>query len=278
MPWRWNNLKKTFMADIPTTHTAAYGVQAYAQQTLTKLQDQRDGVPWQQNPTAPASEQSEDQVSLSQKGRELSTIQEAPVTSEQEDKEPTQPKQPDTKGSNQQPLDEAELRQVQQLKQRDTEVRTHEQAHLSTAGQYAAGGPSFSYKTGPNGKRYAVGGSVPIDMGKESTPAATIMKMRTVKRAALAPANPSAADRQIAAQAGMQEIKAMQELQTTQLAESKNASPLSPVDEEMSEAVPVKPGKNNGQEASVPSSTSKEPSQATRQLMTAAYKAMAALA
>jgi hypothetical protein len=105
---------------------------------------------------------------------------------------------------------------VQQLKKRDREVRTHEQAHLSVAGRYAAGGASFSYQTGPDGTRYAIGGEVPIDLSAENTPEATIQKMETIKRAALAPVDPSSADRQIAAEATAKEIQAMQELQNLQ--------------------------------------------------------------
>lgn len=198
------------------------------------------------------------------------------MTSDHKEKNSTGPRQADTKGSDQQTLNEVELRQVQQLKQRDTEVRTHEQAHLSTAGQYAAGGPSFSYQTGPNGKRYAVGGSVPIDMKEASTPAATMMKMRTVKRAALAPANPSAADRQIAARASMQEMKAMQELQTAQLTASNTSSPGSSAEEKNASFDNFAAGnaqKNPGSESHI-----QEPPKATRAIMSAAYKSMASFA
>ncbi len=109
-------------------------------------------------------------------------------------------------------LDQQELALLQQLKRRDTEVRAHEQAHLSAAGQYARGGASFTYQKGPDGASYAVGGEVGIDVAKESTPEATITKMQTIKRAALAPATPSGADKRIAAQAGAKEAQARQEL------------------------------------------------------------------
>lgn len=127
-------------------------------------------------------------------------------------------------------LDEQDLRQLQQLKRRDIEVRTHEQAHLSAAGAHAKGGPSFTYQKGPDGNSYAVGGEVGIDVSKESTPEATISKMQTIKRAALAPANPSSADRRIAAQATAKEMQAQQELMAQQqeelLQSDKAANPL----------------------------------------------------
>ena len=109
-------------------------------------------------------------------------------------------------------LDQQELAQLQQLKRRDMEVRSHEQAHLSAAGQYARGGASFTYQKGPDGASYAIGGEVGIDVAKESSPAETITKMQTIKRAALTPTNPSGADKRIAAQAGTKEAQARQEL------------------------------------------------------------------
>lgn len=109
-------------------------------------------------------------------------------------------------------LDQQELAQLQQLKRRDMEVRTHEQAHLSAAGQYARSSAAFTYQKGPDGASYAIGGEVGIDVAKEPTPEATITKMQTIKRAALAPANPSGADKRIAAQAGVKEAQARQEL------------------------------------------------------------------
>ena len=101
---------------------------------------------------------------------------------------------------------------MQQLKQRDTQVRQHEQAHLAAGGQYVRGGASFEYTTGPDGRRYATGGEVSIDVGSERTPEATIRKAQAVRRAALAPAEPSGQDRSVAAQAAQLETKARQEL------------------------------------------------------------------
>lgn len=105
--------------------------------------------------------------------------------------------------------------EITKLQRRDAEVRAHEQAHLSAAGQHAAGGMSFTYEVGPNGKRYATGGEVPIDLSRESTPEETIAKMQQVAKAALAPANPSAADRNIAARAHSIAAEARRELSDT---------------------------------------------------------------
>ncbi|MCL2458515.1 MAG: hypothetical protein FWF31_06640 [Desulfobulbus sp.] len=115
-----------------------------------------------------------------------------------------------------QQLTEAETKTLRKLQARDREVKAHEMAHLTNAGQYARGGASYTYQQGPDGQEYAIGGEVSIDIGKESTPEKTIQKMEVVKRAALAPADPSAADRAIAAKAAATEDQARQELQTQQ--------------------------------------------------------------
>ncbi|MDQ7051702.1 MAG: putative metalloprotease CJM1_0395 family protein [candidate division KSB1 bacterium] len=113
----------------------------------------------------------------------------------------------------QQNLSEEERREIEELKRRDREVRAHEQAHLAAAGGYAKGGARYTYKVGPDGKRYAVGGEVPIDVSEvPGNPQATLQKAMTVRRAALAPSNPSAADRSIAARASMMAAKARQEM------------------------------------------------------------------
>ncbi|MCB9537728.1 MAG: hypothetical protein H6704_15865 [Myxococcales bacterium] len=119
-------------------------------------------------------------------------------------------------------LTEEELRLVQTLAARDREVRTHEQAHQSVGGQYA-GSPSYTYESGPDGKRYAVGGEVPIDVGEAADPAETIRKMEVVRRAALAPAEPSGQDRAVAAQAGQVAARARAELQQQQAEEAAEA-------------------------------------------------------
>ena len=118
---------------------------------------------------------------------------------------------------NQLRIDLQQRKQIQELKQRDAEVKNHEAAHLSAAGQYATGGASFQYVTGPDGKRYAVAGEVKIDTSKEDgDPQATIQKARAVRRAAMAPANPSAQDRAVAAQAAKMEFEAQVELSRMQ--------------------------------------------------------------
>jgi len=109
-------------------------------------------------------------------------------------------------------LSQEEQQKLEELKQRDREVRDHEQAHLAAAGPYARSGARFEYETGPDNQRYAVGGEVEIDTGEEKDPEATIQKARTVRTAALAPQDPSPKDRQVAAEARQMEMRAQQEI------------------------------------------------------------------
>jgi hypothetical protein len=116
-------------------------------------------------------------------------------------------------GASAKELDEASVQQLQELKRRDAEVRSHEQAHLSAAGGFAKGGATFSYEKGADGRLYAVGGEVSIDASEiPDDPEATLQKARTVMRAALAPADPSAADRTVAAKAATMAAEAQQEI------------------------------------------------------------------
>ncbi len=101
-----------------------------------------------------------------------------------------------------------EQKEVEALQQRDREVRAHEQTHKAQLGAYAAGGPYYEFQTGPDYKRYAVGGSVAVDTSAESTPERTIQKAQTIKRAATAVSNPSSADKAVAASAQQMEQEA----------------------------------------------------------------------
>ncbi len=115
--------------------------------------------------------------------------------------------------------EEAEQAQIDVLQARDQEVRTHEQAHANAGGAYASS-PSYEYQTGPDGKRYAVGGEVQIDTAPiAGDPSATIAKMEVVIRAALAPAEPSAQDKAVAAAASKQRAEAQAELNAQRQAE-----------------------------------------------------------
>lgn len=160
-------------------------------------------------------------------------------------------------------LSQDDVAQLTKLKARDVEVRAHEQAHLSAAGGYATGGASFSYQKGPDGQSYAVGGEVGIDLSQESDPSATIQKMQTVKRAALAPASPSSTDRQVAAQAEAIASQARQEVLQVQ----------------QEELLHAKEGSTNSLESDKPENTNNNvsPSISSLKASISAYEQMAAM-
>ncbi len=107
------------------------------------------------------------------------------------------------------PREQAEVRRLQA---RDREVRAHEQAHQAAGGSLVSAAASFSYTTGPDGKRYATGGEVAVDTSRGRTPEETIRRAQQIRRAALAPAQPSGQDRSVAAQAAQMEAQARQEM------------------------------------------------------------------
>ena len=122
-------------------------------------------------------------------------------------------------------LSAEERQELQELRQRDAEVRAHEQAHIAAGGQYVTGGASYSYETGPDGRQYAVEGEVSIDSSPVPGDAEkTEEKARTVRRAALAPANPSPQDQRIAADAARMEAEARMEQRQEEQEEQQDES------------------------------------------------------
>jgi hypothetical protein len=140
-------------------------------------------------------------------GQPSDDVESSEATSGTENPAPGEPSKP-----NGEALTEQELREVDELQRRDLEVKAHERAHLSAAGQYARGGMKLSYTTGPDGRRYATSGEVGIDLSEGPNPEVTVAKMQTLRRAALAPANPSGADRAVAAAASQKEQAARLEI------------------------------------------------------------------
>lgn len=102
---------------------------------------------------------------------------------------------------------------VEELRVMDRQVRSHEAAHQA-AGGALAGAASYAYQRGPDGKSYAVGGEVSIELSTGSSPRETIERARRVRAAALAPADPSGQDLRVAAAASALELAAT--LQLTQ--------------------------------------------------------------
>ncbi|QWL04358.1 putative metalloprotease CJM1_0395 family protein [Shewanella indica] len=109
-------------------------------------------------------------------------------------------------------------REIDSLMKRDTQVRSHEQAHAAVGGSHA-GQPAFEFEKGPDGKRYAVEGEVQIDVSVvNGDPLATMAKMKQVYAAAMAPVDPSMADIRVAAEAMRKYNQAREEAGTQRLA------------------------------------------------------------
>lgn len=151
-------------------------------------------------------------------------------TEKEKGKESEQKKGVGEKGPNDK-LEPDEQRKVNELKKRDAEVKAHEQAHIAAGGPYVRGGANYEYERGPDNRNYAVGGEVSIDVSPERTPEATIRKMQVVRRAALAPRDPSGQDRAVAAQATQLEAQARQELQKQKQEESQEKQDKNKVEE-----------------------------------------------
>jgi hypothetical protein len=124
-----------------------------------------------------------------------------------------------------------EQAQVRELQQRDREVRAHEAAHRAAAGGMVSGG-SYTYQTGPDGKSYAVGGEVSISASYSGTPQEQLRTAETVRRAALAPADPSPQDRMVAAQAAAMAMQAQAAIRAEQRQEIAEQSQTNSSEEE----------------------------------------------
>jgi hypothetical protein len=131
----------------------------------------------------------------SSKQEELLTKDEP--SDENEKKEPSKEK-----------LTSADKSQIANLVARDSKVRAHEAAHIAAGGGVIKSGAQFSYQEGPDGKLYATGGEVSIDISSGSTHQETISKMQQVRTAALAPSDPSPQDLKVASTASLLEMKA----------------------------------------------------------------------
>ena len=123
----------------------------------------------------------------------------------------------------QQQQERQQQQEIRDLVRRDREVRQHEQAHAAAGGVHA-GTPQYELTKGSNGVSYATGGHVKIDVSDVPGDAqATLEKMQTVQRAALAPAQPSAQDRAVAAEAVAKATEARAELRNEKAEAARSA-------------------------------------------------------
>ncbi len=83
---------------------------------------------------------------------------------------------------------------LQQLKQRDAEVKAHEASHMNSAGVLTIGGPRYTYQIGPDGKPYAIGGKVTLATQPARDSRTAEINARNLKKAALSVHDPSPQD------------------------------------------------------------------------------------
>ena len=114
--------------------------------------------------------------------------------------------------ANQKELSKEELKELRELQSRDRQVRNHEQAHVAASGSIATSGPTYEYEQGPDGRKYAVGGSVSYNVPPADSPEEELRLAQQLRRMALAPMDPSPKDRATAAKAAAKEAKASREI------------------------------------------------------------------
>lgn len=120
-------------------------------------------------------------------------------------------------------IDQEEQRMLQQLRARDREVRSHEAAHVAAGGSLVRGGASYTYQRGPDGRSYAIGGEVNLDVSSEDDPEANLRKAEQIRSAALAPANPSPQDMRVAANASQMAARARVDIAVQRREEAQEA-------------------------------------------------------
>ena len=87
-----------------------------------------------------------------------------------------------------------EQRVVDKLQIRDREVRAHEMSHGIDPNLIKIGSAQFDYTIGPDGKAYATGGKVTLATGNPTSPEDAVDKAQALKKASMAPGNPSPQD------------------------------------------------------------------------------------
>ena len=116
-------------------------------------------------------------------------------------------------------LSREEQRIVSELQAADTNVRAHEAAHMAAGGGLTSPA-SYTYERGPDNKMYAVAGEVGISTSEGNTPQESLNKAQTIRRAALAPADPSPQDLKVAAQAASMEMNARAQIMQEKMAQN----------------------------------------------------------
>ncbi len=109
-------------------------------------------------------------------------------------------------------LSEEEEKELEKMQKREDEVIKHEQAHKSAAGGLSVTRAQYEYVQGTDGKMYVKDGEVELKVKEEDDPQKNKENAEQLKRAALAPEEPSAQDMKVAQEADKMIQKANQEL------------------------------------------------------------------
>jgi len=95
-------------------------------------------------------------------------------------------------------------RVLNKFKNKDNEVRTHEQTHASGATTTSA--INYNYQVGPDGKLYAMGGSVRFDTSIPESSQSAKVKLEQLKKASSSVSSLSGADASIAQTANLNKM------------------------------------------------------------------------
>jgi hypothetical protein len=114
-----------------------------------------------------------------------------------------------------------------ELQSADVRVKAHEATHIAIAGPYAESAAQYDFAIGPDGRLYAVGGSVRVDLQPvPGDPEATLRKATAIMQAALGPGEPSAADMRVAARAYAMAMQARREIEAERAGEAQTSGSL----------------------------------------------------
>ncbi|MDN5089266.1 putative metalloprotease CJM1_0395 family protein [Aliarcobacter butzleri] len=95
-------------------------------------------------------------------------------------------------------------RVLNKFKNKDNEVKTHEQTHAS--GTTTTSAINYNYQVGPDGKLYAIGGSVRFDTSIPKDPQSAKVKMDQLQSASSSVSSLSGADASIAQTASLNKM------------------------------------------------------------------------
>ena len=116
-----------------------------------------------------------------------------------------------------------EKQKIKEMESRDKEVKAHEQAHKAASQGINSSSPSYETKKGPDGKDYIVSGEVKISFTPTEDNEANLEKAKTLRNAALAPAEPSSQDLKVAQDATRMIFEYSQKIQNEKTKEAEKS-------------------------------------------------------